>query len=91
LANEYVRLQQHITERAQNILSTAEKTEELNRTNYLTKVVDEAIGELDRALEGDKKDEVLAAIFESAVDGLRKGQCTYDNDPLLPLVKAKIR
>jgi len=50
LANEYIRLQQHISSRAVSILSSAEKTEERNRVNYLQKIVDDAIAEIDNGL-----------------------------------------
>lgn len=90
LANEYLRLQTHITNRALNVLKQAHAFETMNQAQLLQKLIDDALFAIDNALKGEKRAEVLNKSFESAVDGLAKGSMTYSNDPLLPLILASI-
>lgn len=90
LANEYLRLQTHITNRALNILKQAQAYETMNQAALLQKLIDDALIAIDQSLKGDKKAEVLAKSLDSAIDGLSKGFMDYQNDPLLPLILASI-
>ncbi|KAL4504177.1 hypothetical protein ABPG72_021015 [Tetrahymena utriculariae] len=90
LANEYLRLQSHITNRALNILKQAQAYETMNQAALLQKLIDDATAAIDNALKGDKKAEVLSKSLDSAIDGISKGYMDYQNDPLLPLILSSI-
>lgn len=90
LANEYLRLQTHITNRALNILKQAQAYETMNQAALLQKLIDDALLAIDQSLKGEKKAEVLAKSLDSAIDGLSKGYMDYQNDPLLPLILASV-
>lgn len=87
MANEYINLQNHITERAQNILTQAKTFEDINRNRIIGGIVEGANAEIDRELSGPNANEIKKAMFESALTGLSKGYMDYTNDPILPLVK----
>lgn len=53
LVNQHVLLQQHLTTRAQWVLQQAQSYEQVNTQKYLNSIVEEAIEQLDEALEGD--------------------------------------
>jgi len=55
----------------------------------LQKIIDDAISQLDKGLEGASSD-VQSKMLDSAIDGLSKGYMEYANDPLLPLVVESI-
>ena len=48
MANEYMNLQKHINERAQNLLTQAKSFEEMNRNKIISGIVEGANAEIDR-------------------------------------------
>ncbi|EGR32882.1 hypothetical protein IMG5_067880 [Ichthyophthirius multifiliis] len=86
LQNEYLRLQSHISNRALNILKTAQGLEQMNQAQLLQKLIDDALTSIDKALQGENREKVLNQMFDLAVEGLAKKQMNYDNDPLMPLI-----
>lgn len=90
LVHEHNALQQHIAHRALNVLSQAEQYESINSNKFLNSIVDDAIAEVDRALEGAEKEQIQAQMMAVAIEGLSKGYCDYQNDPIMPMVRKVI-
>jgi len=91
MANEYMNLQKHINERAQNLLTQAKSFEEMNRNKIISGIVEGANAEIDRQLSGPNAKEIKKAIFDSALEGLSKGYMDYNNDPILPLIQNYVK
>lgn len=91
LANEYINLQRHITDRAVNILKQAQAYEEINKNRYVQGMIDEASAEVDKAVNGPNKEAIQKSMLESAIKGLAKGYMDYEGDPILPLVQGAIK
>lgn len=89
LAIEQVNLKNHINARAQRILQSAEQMETSNQRSLINSIVSEALAEVNKTLDSSI-DSIQDAMFESALIGIKKQQMTYENDPLLPLIKEKI-
>lgn len=89
LANEQVNLKNHINERANNLLETISQIETQNQKSVIRKIVNEAITAVDQTLE-DNQELIKEKIFESAILGIRNKGMTYENDPIMPLVKETI-
>lgn len=85
--NEQLRLQKHVTDRAHNILNQTVLFEKRNQSKLLNDVIEKALRKLDDAMKDDSTREAVEnQIFQSALIGLSKGQMTYENDPLLPMI-----
>jgi len=89
LAIEQVNLKHHIQDRASRLLSTAEQMEASNKRYLINNVITDALSEVDRTLK-DELDNIQEPMFESALIGIRKQKMTYENDPLLPLIRTRI-
>jgi hypothetical protein len=90
MANEYQNLQRHINDRALNILQQAKGFEEMNKNRILSGIVEGALKEIDNQLKNNSED-IQKRMFESALEGLSKGQMNYNNDPILPLVQSYVK
>lgn len=90
LAIEQVNLRNHIQQRANKLLQTAEQMEVSNQRYLINSIVTEALGEVDRTLK-DEINNIQDAMFESALIGIRQQKMTYENDPLLPLIRNRIQ
>lgn len=89
LAIEQVNLKNHITQRAEKLLQSAEQMESSNQRSLINNIVNEAISEVDKTLN-ESIDDIQDGMFESALIGIKRQSMTYEKDPLLPLIKSKI-
>lgn len=90
LAIEQINLKNHIQSRALRLLQTAEQMETANQRYLINNIVSDALKEVDRTLT-DNIDQIQDAMFESALIGIKKQKMTYENDPLLPLIRKRIQ
>ena len=90
LAIEQVNLKNHINNRAAKLLYTAEQMEVSNQRQLINSIVSDAISEVDKTLT-QNLDGIQDQMFESALIGIRNQQMTYENDPLLPLIRERIQ
>jgi hypothetical protein len=90
LAIEQINLRNHIQQRALKLLQTAEQMEISNQRYLINNIVTDALGEVDRTIR-DEIDNIQDAMFESALIGIRNQKMTYENDPLLPLIRQRIQ
>jgi len=91
MSNEYVNLQKHINDRALDVLKQTQQYEDINRNKILSNIIDEAVKEIDKQLEGPNQAEIKKQLFDSALEGLSKGAMDYNNDPILPLVRSYVK
>ena len=91
LANEYLNLRKHVSERTINILKQVKVFENANQQRLYQGLIDEASKEIDKKLEGKDKEKIQKEMLVSAIDGLSKGYMDYAIDPVLPIVKQSIR
>lgn len=52
--------------------------------------MDDAIAEVDKALVGSEKEKIQSQMMAVAIEGLSKGYCDYQNDPIMPMVRQVI-
>lgn len=64
--------------------------EQSNQRALVNNIVNEALSEVDRTLE-QNLDALQDPMFESALIGLKKKVMTYENDPLLPMIRSRIQ
>lgn len=89
LANEQVNLRVNIHNRAQALLQAAQQMETSNRRTVINNIVNETINSVDKTL-ADNSAFIKEKMFESALIGIRSKKMSYENDPILPLVKQAI-
>jgi len=92
LANSRENLDQHFHSRTQNMLNSIEMYEQKNLKNLLGEIGSGAQQKLQSSLSDPSTRKVIDdGMFQSALLGIRKGEMTYENDPLLPLVESEIQ
>lgn len=90
LETEHTRLQQHLRDRTQNILRSAESFERINRKQVLSRIVQAAFDRLDEATQQPSVD-VLESTFTAGLDAILEDRMTYKNDALLQSIVTQIR
>lgn len=60
-----------------------------NRRTVINNIVNETINSVDKTL-ADNSAFIKEKMFESALIGIRSKKMSYENDPILPLVKQAI-
>ena len=82
---EQIALKNHLYARADNILKEAEIAENINQNKIITSVMDETLASIDTAYSNNKE-QIEAAMFDLALEGIAKGRMDYAKDPILPHV-----
>ena len=82
---EQIALKNHLYARADNILKEAEIAENINQNKIITSVMDETLASIDTAYSNNKQ-QIEAAMFDLALEGIAKGRMDYAKDPILPHV-----
>lgn len=85
IINEQITLQNHINNRALNVLKQAEAFEEINQRKVIDKVLSEVSSSLEKAYS-ENKAQIEKDMFELALKGLEKGEMDYSNDPILKYI-----
>lgn len=62
----------------------------MNQNKYINNIIDQAVDAIDKELSGPNKQKIQDQILQTAIESLAKGYCDYANDPIMPLVRAKI-
>lgn len=91
LANEYLNMRKHISDRTVNVLKQVKSFEEKNRQKLYTGLIEDAVKEIDKRLAGKERENIEREMLVSAIDGLSKGYMDYAIDPILPIVKESIK
>lgn len=89
LINEQTNLQNHITNRALNVLKQAEAFEEINQRKVIDKVLSDVSNSLEKAYS-ENKEQIEKEMFELALKGLEKNEMDYSSDPILKYVVQSI-
>lgn len=82
---EQVSLKNHLHSRADSILREAEVIENHNQNKIISSVMDETLASIDVAYK-ENKEQIEAAMFELALEGIANGRMDYAKDPILPHV-----
>lgn len=90
LRNQELELKQGVKERAADLLKMAEDFETANQKALLGKIVDAVSREVEAVMKQPPK-EMVAAAFESALNGIKEGKMTYKGDLALDYVLKKVR
>lgn len=91
LVNQRVVLENHFTQRSNNLLKSVVNYEEKNLKKIINNISMEALEQVNKALADPSKAAAIQdAVFESALTGIREGSMRYANDPLLPMLEAEI-
>jgi hypothetical protein len=61
-----------------------------NQRYLINSIVSDALAEVDRTLN-ESLNAIQDAMFESALLGIKNKGMTYENDPLLPLIRQRIQ
>lgn len=92
LTNQRLSLENHMKNRAQNMLTTIEKYEQTNLKNLLKTITTGAIEKVNSSIkEPSTRAEIDDQFFKSALTGIRAGVMEYENDPLLPILQNEIK
>jgi len=82
---EQVALKNHLHSRAENILKEAEAIESVNQSKIISSVMEETLASIDVAYK-ENKEQIEAAMFDLALEGIAAGRMDYAKDPILPHV-----
>ncbi len=85
MINEQVALKNHIHERAEAILKQAEDLEKINQNKIISDVMGQTLKSVDVAYTNNKA-HIEEAFFDIALEGIAKGQMSFEKDPILPYV-----
>ncbi len=86
LDKEKKNLEKHFYDRTVSMLKTIEQFENSNVKNKIKELIEESMKTVFQRVETEQGRKSLHdAGFQSALQGLKTGQMTYQNDPLLPL------
>lgn len=91
LTNERLEVEKHMHERALAMLRTIYNFEQGNLRAELKRIVNEALESSLNQLRNEQQSELHSSAFASALEGIRRGEMNYREDPILPLVLEKIR
>ena len=87
LSNSRTDLENHFHARAQTMLNTVERYEQVNLRNLLNGIGKGALEKLHAALADPQEGAAIKeGAFQSALAGIRDGSMTYKNDPVLPIL-----
>jgi hypothetical protein len=64
--------------------------ETANQRYLINSIISDALAEVDRTLK-ESIDKIQDSMFESALIGIQQQKMTYENDPLLPLIRERIQ
>lgn len=90
LKNSRVLLKKHTYDRTLSILRSTERFEQDNLKAKIRNVLTDAVESAAKQLNGPEADAIRKQALKSALNGIRKGQMSYEEDPLLPLVLKKV-
>ena len=85
MISEQVALKNHLHSRAEFILKEAESIENVNQNKIISSVMDETLASIDVAYKNNKE-QIEAAMFDLALEGIAQGKMDYSKDPILPHV-----
>lgn len=92
LTNSRASLENHFTHRASTMLQSIERYEGANLRALLNEIGKASFAKVQDALNDPKqRAEIQKGAFASALEGIRAGSMTYNNDPLLPILQAEIQ
>ena len=91
LTSERLEVEKHMHERALAMLRTIYNFEQGNLRAELKRIVNEALESSLNQLRNEQQSELHSSAFASALEGIRRGEMNYREDPILPLVLEKIR
>lgn len=83
LISEQIALRNHLHSRAEAILKEAEILENINQNKIISSVMGETLSSIETAYRNNK-DQIDAAMFDLALEGIAKGRMDYSKDPILP-------
>jgi hypothetical protein len=90
LTNERLNLEKHFHDRTINMLNTIAGYERQNLKNKLSQIAQESFqATLDR-VERDEDGSIQQQTFENALEGIRRGKLTSENDPVLTILNEEI-
>ena len=99
LENEKKNLHKHFYDRTFNMLKTVENMENNNIRNKIRQITEEAYKKLLQVnknlifqvtVDDSQRASLHNSSFQSALEGLRTGNMTYTNDPLLPIFISEV-
>ena len=76
-------LRNHLHSRAEYILKEAEILENINQNKIISSVMEETLSSIDTAYTNNKE-QIDAAMFDLALEGIANGRMDYSKDPILP-------
>lgn len=92
LENERQGLNRHFQERTINLLNNIKQLENNNIKQEINTVAEGALKTvLNKVNDASQNQAILENAFESALEGLRKGVMTYDNDKIFPMFVEEIQ
>lgn len=91
LSNSRNELENHFHGRAQNMLASIERYENVNLKSLLNGIGKGALEKVHAALADPVQGQAIKeGAFQSALAGIRAGSMTYQNDPILPILQDEI-
>ena len=91
LTNSRQAVEDHMHGRAQTMLHSIERYENMNLRGLVGKISTESFAQIEKKLADPASAAVIQdQFFQSALSGLRKGVMEYENDPLLPILQSEI-
>lgn len=90
LANEQINLKNHVVNRANNLLKSAQTFEAQNKKQILSKVFQKVFSEIEKMQKNPPKS-ILKASFESALIGIETGKMEYEKDIVIETLLKKIK
>jgi|LauGreDrversion4_2_1035121.scaffolds.fasta_scaffold409304_1 hypothetical protein len=92
LEKEKKNLEKHFYERTFTMLKTVENLENSNVKNKIKDIIEDSLKVIVQKVGSEEGRKSLhSSGFQSALQGLRTSKMTYENDPLLPLLKNEIQ
>ena len=91
LSNSRLALEHHMHDRAVNMISSIQRFEAQNLKTIVNAIGDDSFAKVKSAItDAAQQADIQEAAFQSALDGIRQGSMTYNNDPLLPILRNEI-
>lgn len=91
LINSRINLENHMYNRATNMLQSIQRYEQSNLRNIVNSIGEQAFAKVQESISNAASSaEIQEAAFQSALQGIRSGRMTYENDPLLPILRSEI-
>lgn len=89
LSNSKLNLDKHFHNRAVSMLGSIKRFETENMSSQLRGVAQSALDSTLKALQTDPEG-TRRSSFEAALEGIRRGQMDYANDPVMPVLREQI-